>query len=71
MIANCEKCGKERHIYNPKQKIRLCMSCWQQEHRDPEKVKEAAKRWQRKNLKYYRDYNRRKKNIPKDKWRKE
>ena len=56
MIANCSKCGKERYIYNPKQKEKLCMNCYNQQHRDYKKVIERSKVWQKNNLKYFRDY---------------
>ena len=56
MITNCSRCGKRRLIHNPKQERRLCISCYNQEHHDIEKARLANKRWQRKNLKYFRDY---------------
>jgi len=57
MIANCKKCGRESHI----EALGLCKSCYVyfQVKRTPESYKKQLIRsanWQKKNLKYWRDY---------------
>ena len=50
----------------------LCHSCYQQEinEKNPN-YKRNQERWRKQNKKYFRDYYRKRLNIPKDKWRKE
>lgn len=72
MIGVCQRCKRERYIYNPKQRVKLCASCYQQgfNKKNPN-YKNNVKRYQKKNLKYWRDYMRKRNKIPKSKWRKE
>jgi hypothetical protein len=63
MIGKCLRCGKERHIYNPKQERKLCMSCYNYEHRDKKKQNERSKEWQKNNLEYFRKYYHKKTKI--------
>ena len=71
MIGICEKCKKERLIYTPKQKVKLCFPCYQQDiNKKNPNFEKNVKKYQKKNLKYWRDYMRKYKKIPKSKWRK-
>ena len=67
MIAICKRCKRERRIYVKG----LCNSCYQQDvnKRNPN-YKQNLKNYQKKNLKYWRDYMRKRNKIPKSKWRK-
>lgn len=56
MIGICDKCKRECRIYNPNQKIKLCISCYNQKHRDYDNVLENNRKWQKKNLEYWRKY---------------
>jgi hypothetical protein len=68
MIAICKRYKRERKIYAKE----LCISCYQYNvNKKNSNYKNNLKRYQKKNLKYWREYMRKYNKIPKSKWRKE
>lgn len=56
MIGICQRCKKEAYIYNPKQEIKMCHSCYNYFHRNKEKERIKNKKWQKNNISYFRNY---------------
>jgi hypothetical protein len=73
-IGICERCKRECHIYNPNQEVKLCNVCYSCLHANKEKSRERVRKFQTTHRaeynKYMRDYQRKKLNIPPEKWRK-
>ncbi len=66
MIKVCEKCKRESLIHAKG----LCGSCYSYKvSKSNPNTKSNKKRWQQNNLKYFRDYMRKRLGIPKEKWR--
>ena len=61
MIGICSKCKRALRFYNPRQEVKLCMNCYQMEHRDKKKCRERHRKWveknKEKNRKYMKKYN--------------
>lgn len=72
MNKKCIRCGRKKKPYAKG----LCHSCWvyawiKKDKKRYKKALEKSRKWSKANPEYYRNYQRKLKNILKSQWRKE
>jgi len=67
MISICKRCERKSLIYAKG----LCFSCYVilRNKKNPEKDRRRVRKWRKKNRHYWRNYQRRKRKIPKERYR--